>query len=81
MQRTQIYLEEKLRHQIGVYARQQGISMSEWIRRVLKQALKKNDNPISAKDFFAQMEPLESFAECEPEGYVRGLRGRSRLLR
>lgn len=81
MQRTQIYLEETLRQQIGIHAKQQNISMSEWIRRVLKQALKKNNDSISAKDFFSQLEPLESFAECEPEAYVRSLRAQSRLLR
>jgi alpha-L-arabinofuranosidase len=81
MQRTQIYLEEKLRDQIGVYAKQQNISMSEWIRRVLKQALKKNDTSVSVNDFFSQLEPLESFSEYEPENYVRNLRDQSRLLR
>jgi len=79
MRRTQIYLEQDLHHKIYTEAKQQGISTSELIRRILKNSLS-NNNP-SAKEFFSQMQPLESFSDIEPKSYVKEIRSKSRLLK
>ena len=79
MRRTQIYLEQDLHHKIYTEAKQQGISISELIRRILKSSLN-NDNP-SAKEFFLQMQPLESFSKTEPQSYVKEIRSKSHLLK
>lgn len=54
--------------------------MSELIRRTLEQDIK-CDPVLNARTFFDRLEPLQSLAQTTAESYVRGLRGRSRLLR
>ena len=56
--------------------------MSELIsRRLTTQLAKKEEKPLAAEAFFQQMPPLESFAETQPEEWVRELRSTSRILR
>lgn len=82
MHRTQIYLDDKLHSTLIGRAKRQDISMSELIRRLLTTQLeKKEEKPLTAEAFFKQMSPLESFAETEPEEWVRELRSTSRILR
>ena len=80
MHRTQIYLHDALHDSLKRRAQIDGISMSELIRRTLEQDIK-NDPLLNARTFFERLEPLQSFAQTTAESYVRGLRGRSRLLR
>jgi negative regulator of replication initiation len=82
MQRTQIYLDDNLHHTLITRAKQQGISMSELIRRLLKTQLSsKEEQSLTAENFFEKLQPLESFAEQNPEQWVRELRSKSRILR
>ncbi len=54
--------------------------MSELIRRIVERDLSKA--PASdTKDFFKRLKPLKSFENQDSDGYVRGLRSKSRLLR
>ncbi len=80
MLRTQIYLPSPLHEQLKNQAHRVGVSMSELIRRIVERDLSKA--PASdAKEFFQQLKPLKSFEDQDAEGYVRGLRSKSRILR
>lgn len=79
MHRTQIYLQNELYERLKTRSRNAGVSVSELIRRSLEKDIQQD--PIAdAKAFFERLKPLESFANTEPETYVRKLRNTSRLL-
>lgn len=81
MHRTQIYLDDQLHQTLFTHARQQGVSMSELIRRLLtKQLTQKEDRIAAVETFFQQLQPLASFSALEPEQWVRDLRSTSRIL-
>lgn len=79
MHRTQIYLQNDLYERIKTRSRNVGVSVSELIRRSLEKDIQQ-DPVADAKAFFERLKPLESFADTEPETYVRKLRNTSRLL-
>jgi hypothetical protein len=79
MHRTQIYLPEDLHQRLKTRSRADGLSISELIRRAVEKDLQQESS--SARQFFETLKPLESFADCEPEQYVRSLRDNSRILR
>lgn len=79
MHRTQIYLQNDLYERLKARSRNVGVSVSELIRRSLEKDIQQD--PIAdAKAFFERLKPLESFANTEPETYVRKMRNTSRLL-
>lgn len=80
MHRTQIYLQNDLYERLKTRSRNVGVSVSELIRRSLEKDIQQ-DPVADAKAFFERLKPLESFANTEPETYVRKLRNKSRLLR
>jgi negative regulator of replication initiation len=80
MHRTQIYLQNDLYERLKTRSRNVGVSVSELIRRSLEKDIQQ-DPVADAKAFFERLKPLESFANTEPEAYVRKLRNTSRLLR
>lgn len=79
MHRTQVYLQNDLYERLKTRSRIVGVSVSELIRRSLEKDIQQ-DPVADAKAFFEQLSPLESFADTEPETYVRKLRGTSRLF-
>ena len=79
MHRTQIYLQNELYERLKARSRNIGVSVSELIRRSLEKDIQQ-DPVADAKAFFERLKPLESFANTEPETYVRKLRNTSRLL-
>ena len=79
MHRTQIYLQNDLYERLKTRSRNVGVSVSELIRRSLEKDIQQ-DPVADAKAFFERLSPLESFANVEPETYVRKLRNTSRLL-
>ncbi len=80
MHRTQIYLQDEVYEQLRSRSRAQGLCISELIRRAVEKDL--NAEPAAdAEAFFERLKPLESFADVDPESYVRALRDKSRLLR
>ncbi len=79
MQRTQIYMETDTLDDLRQIARQMNISVSEFIRRTVRREIHRHKKD-SLIDYIDRMEPLESFADVDPEAYVRDLRSRSRLL-
>lgn len=79
MHRTQIYLQNDLYERLKTRSRNVGVSVSELIRRSLEKDIQQ-DPVADAKAFFDRLKPLESFANTEPETYVRKLRNTSRLL-
>lgn len=79
MHRTQIYLQNDLYERLKTRSRNVGVSVSELIRRSLEKDIQQ-DPVADAKAFFERLKPLESFADTEPETYVRKLRNTSRLL-
>jgi metal-responsive CopG/Arc/MetJ family transcriptional regulator len=81
MRRTQIYLPDTLHEQLKARSRANGLSISELIRRAVEKDLQHEPPTRDIRKFFAEMTPLESFADCEPEQYVRTLRNTSRILR
>ncbi len=80
MHRTQIYLQDDLYETLKARSRNVGVSISELIRRSLEKDIRQ-DPVADAQAFFDRIDPLESFADVDPETYVRGLRDTSRLLR
>jgi plasmid stability protein len=81
MHRTQIYLPDDLHERLKVRSRANGLSMTELIRRAVEKELQQDSSTSDVRQFFEEMVPLESFADCEPEQYVRSLRDASRILR
>jgi predicted DNA-binding protein len=81
MHRTQIYLPEDLHNRLKTRSRTDGLSISELVRRAVEKDLQQESSISSARQFFETLKPLESFADCEPEQYVRSLRDSSRILR
>lgn len=79
MHRTQIYLQDDLYERLKTRSRNVGVSISELIRRSLEKDIQQ-DPVADARAFFERLKPLESFANTEPETYVRKLRNTSRLL-
>ena len=79
MQRTQIYLDDELNQLLRSRAKLQGKGVSELIRQLLYQSLKQQTE--TAESFFNQLEPLESFADINPEDWVEKQRSNSRILR
>lgn len=80
MHRTQIYLQDDLYENLKARSRSVGVSISELIRRSLEKDVQ-HDPVADARAFFDRLGPLQSFADVDPETYVRGLRDTSRLLR
>ena len=79
MHRTQIYLDEHLVQEIKKVAKMQNITMSAFIRNVIKKELQK----YKKKDFVSfieNLEPLESFKDVDAQEYVEEIRNRSRIL-
>lgn len=79
MHRTQIYLQNDMYERLKTQSRNVGVSISELIRRSLEKDIQQ-DPVADARAFFERLKPLESFANTEPETYVRKLRNTSRLL-
>ena len=79
MQRTQIYFEPNTLQELKQIAKNLNISVSEFIRRAMKQEIKKQKKS-NLSSFLTHMEPLESFAGVEATEYIQGLRGKSRIF-
>jgi len=60
MQRTQIYFEQDTLQDLKEIANNLNISVSEFIRRVMKVEIKKKKKR-DLNDFLADMTPIESF--------------------
>ena len=79
MQRTQIYFEQDTLQELKQIAQNLNISVSEFIRRVMRQEIKKQKKS-NLNDFLTTMKPIESFADIEATEYVKKLRANSRIL-
>ena len=79
MQRTQIYFEKTTLHELKSIARDANISVSEFIRRVMKKEIK-NQKKNDLNHFLETMKPLESFIDVDATEYVQSLRGKSRII-
>jgi len=79
MQRTQIYLEQTTLHDLKTIAKDADISVSEFIRRVMKKEIK-NQKKANLNHFLETMKPLDSFTDIDATEYVQGLRGKSRII-
>ena len=80
MHRTQIYLHDELYKTLKARSRSHGVSISELIRRSVEKDIQR-EPVLEARAFFDKLKPLESFANVEPEAYVKQLRSSSRILR
>ena len=79
MHRTQLYIEEDVFAKAQQVSRSLNISISEFIRRAIKNELH-IENKSDMQDFFDTLKPLDSFKEVDSAEYVAGLRSKSRLL-
>lgn len=79
MQRTQIYFEQDTLNDLKKIAKSLNISVSEFIRRVVKKEIKKHKKD-SFYDFLDKLSPLESFKDIESCEYVDNLRNKSRII-
>jgi len=79
MQRTQIYFEQDTLQDLKDIASSLNISVSEFIRKVVKQEIKKKKE-YNLNEFITQMKPLESFDGVDATEYVNHIRSNSRLL-
>ena len=79
MQRTQIYFEQDTLQDLKEIASNLNISVSEFIRSVMKKEIKKKkENNLN--DFLASMSPIESFKDVDATEYVNDIRSSSRIL-
>ena len=79
MQRTQIYFEEDTIAKLKEVSKELKISVSEFIRRVIKKELA-NSKKESLANFLEDIKPLESFKDVDALDYVKEIRAKSRLL-
>jgi len=79
MQRTQIYFEQSTLQELKNIASDANISVSEFIRRVVKKEIK-NQNKENLNHFLETMKPVESFVDVDATEYVQRLRGKSRII-
>jgi len=79
MQRTQIYFEQDTLQDLKDIANSLNISVSEFIRRVMKVEIKKKKKR-DLNDFLANMTPIESFKNIDTTEYINEIRGKSRIL-
>ena len=79
MQRTQIYFEQDTLQDLKDIASSLNISVSEFIRKVMKQEIKKKKER-NLNSFITNMQPIESFDEVDATEYVQNLRSSSRLF-
>ena len=79
MQRTQIYFEQDTLQELKGIAKGLNVSVSEFIRRVIKVEIKKNRQQ-NLTDFLANMAPVESFDNIDAVKYVNETRNKSRIL-
>jgi len=80
MQRTQIYFEQSTLNDLKEIAKSLNISLSEFIRRTLKNEIKRYKKD-SFEDFIDTLSPLESFSDVDATKYVEEIRNKSRLNR
>ena len=79
MVRTQIYFEEETLKDLKSISKRLNISVSEFIRKVVKRELKESQK-YDLNSFLSTLEPLESFKDVDATSYVNDLRSKSRLL-
>jgi len=79
MQRTQIYFEQDTLQDLKSIAKDLNVSVSEFIRSVMKTEIKKQKKS-SLGNFLSTMKPLESFEDVDASEYVSNIRRKSRLL-
>lgn len=79
MQRTQIYFEQTTLEDLKSIAKDANISMSEFIRRVIKKEIK-NQKKDNLTNFLETMKPLENFKNVDATEYVQGIRSKSRII-
>ncbi len=79
MHRTQLYIEEDIFAKAQQVSKSMNISISEFIRRAIKNELHV-ENKSDMQNFFDTLEPLDSFKEVDSVEYVDGLRSKSRIL-
>jgi hypothetical protein len=74
MQRTQIYFEQNTLQDLKFIAKELNVSVSEFIRSVMKKEIKKQKKN-NINDFLSNMKPLESFNEVDNASeYVSNMR-------
>ena len=79
MQRTQIYFEQDTLKELKEVAKTLNISVSEFIRGVIKKELQQQKKQ-NLHRFLQEMTPVESFANKDATKYVQSLRSRSRII-
>jgi hypothetical protein len=79
MQRTQIYFEEETIAKLKELSKELKISVSEFIRRVVKKEIEKTKQD-SFLNFLEELEPIDSFKNIDSNEYIENLRKKSRLL-
>ncbi len=79
MQRTQIYFEQSTLHELKEIAKNSNISVSEFIRRVIKTEIKKQKKS-NLNSFLKTMQALDSFKNVDASEYVQSLRDKSRII-
>jgi len=79
MQRTQIYFEQDTLKELKEIAKNLNISVSEYIRRIIKKEIKKYKKE-SFYNFLENLPCLESFKDIDASEYVENLRNNSRLI-
>jgi len=79
MQRTQIYFEKETLADLKDIAKNLNISVSEFIRGIIKIEIKKQKKS-NLNHFLTNMKPIESYADVDASEYVEDIRSKSRLL-
>lgn len=78
MYHAEIDLPDEMADQVQTMLRQTGKTLSQLVQQALARELRQQGDEMS--DFFANLQPLESFADVDAESYVDQLRAKSRIL-
>ena len=79
MQRTQIYFEKDTLWELKNIAKELDISVSEFIRRVMKLEIDRRKKR-NLNNFLESMKPIDSFSNIDAIEYVNRLRSNSRII-
>lgn len=79
MYHTEIDLTDEVADQVQRLLSETGKTFKQFVQQAVEHELQRQQ-PDALADFFAALQPLESFADVEATAYVDELRNKSRIL-
>lgn len=79
MYHTEIDLSDEVADQVQRLLTETGKTFKQFVQQAVEHELQRQQ-PDALADFFAALQPLESFADVDATTYVAELRSKSRIL-